>query len=325
VPEWNGTQAYIDSHPEFTGPGLGGKVLAGLNMDMVGENLELLHSRLQITRTPDSLPTSMDDLVGAMAEMVDRTDVRTPRGGESTFNWALTPYSGGSDHMMLIDRKIPAVMFSHSPDYTHHTSEDTPDKVDPVELERCELIATGAAWRLANPDEKLGKDLLGLVETDGAAVLQRTVHADPHWVWRAAQLWNASRASVAELVPGAVVPPYPPPVSPGDAKWIDQPQVMHTAAPRVPVRTTRGPLDFGLPESKLPREKSAWYSANGGTLDGDVRFEAANFVDGVRSVDEIAICLSAEFNKKVPSEVLGHWFDDLVSVGAMGWSNSPAR
>ncbi|HZJ70153.1 MAG TPA: M28 family peptidase, partial [Planctomycetota bacterium] len=28
VPEWNGTQAYIDAHPEFTGPGLGGPVLA---------------------------------------------------------------------------------------------------------------------------------------------------------------------------------------------------------------------------------------------------------------------------------------------------------
>jgi aminopeptidase YwaD len=320
VPEWNGTQAYIDAHPELVGPELGGKVLAGLNMDMVGENLELLHSRLQITRTPDSLPTAVDDLVAAMAQMVDRLDMRTPRGGASSFNWALTPYSGGSDHMMLIDRKIPAVMFSHAPDYTHHTSEDTPDKVDPVELERCELIAAGAAWRLANPDEKLAQELLGLVEIDGAATLQRTAHARPDWLWRAAELWEASRASVASLVPGATIPDFPPPVAPGDAKHLQAPSTPASAElDRIPVRTTRGPLDFGLPESRLPKERVAFYAAEGRVLDGDLRFEAANLVDGQRTLVDIADALTAEFERKVEGQVLSHYFDDLVSVGAMGW------
>ncbi|HEX5011904.1 MAG TPA: M28 family peptidase [Planctomycetota bacterium] len=326
VPEWNGTQAYIDAHPEFTGPGLGGTVLAGLNMDMVGENLELLHSQLQITRTPDSLPSPVDDLVGAMAQMVAALDVRTPRGSPSTLNWALTPYSGGSDHMMLIDRKIPAVMFSHSPDYTHHTSEDTPDKVDPVELERCELIATGAAWRLANPDEQLAADLLALAEADGAAVLQRIAHTRPGFLWRAGTLWQESRGAVGDLVPGVPVPEYPPPVAPADARLLEPPQLaVDDATRRVPVRTTRGPLDFGLPESKLPKERAAWYADHGAALDGDVRFEAANFVDGRMPVASIALELEAEFGRKVPADVLAHWFDDLVSAGAMGWSNADTR
>lgn len=325
VPEWNGTQAWIDAHPEFVGPELGGKVLAGLNMDMVGEDLELLHSRLIITRTPDSLPTAMDDLVGAMAEMVDRMEVRTPRGGASTFNWALTPYSGGSDHMMLIDRKIPAVMFSHTPDYTHHTSEDTPDKVDPVELERCELIATGAAWRLANPDEKLQQDLLALVEADGAAVLQRTLHTQRDFLWRAAGLWEASRNSVRSFVRDVEFPEYPAPVGPY-AYLLELPSfTMDESTRRVPMRTSRGPLDFGLPESKLSREQAAWYATHGAVLDGDVRFEAANFVDASRPIATIALLLEAEFDRKIPADVLAHWFDDLVSVGAMGWSNSASR
>ncbi len=51
--------------------------------------------------------------------------------------------------MMFIDRKIPGVMFVHS-DYTHHTSDDTPDKVDPVELERCQMIGASAIWFLAS-------------------------------------------------------------------------------------------------------------------------------------------------------------------------------
>jgi len=314
VPEWNGTMAYIDAHPEFVGPALGGKALAGLNLDMVGENLELLHSRLVLTRTPDSLPTALDELVGAMAEMVERMPVATPRGGASTFNWRLTPYSGGSDHMMLIDRKIPAVMFSHEPDYTHHTSEDTPDKVDPVELERCELIAVGAAWRLANPDEALGRDLLALVEPSAAARVQRTRLDRPGWTWRAAELREEERASIAALVPG-FTPPAP---TAEEEALLAEPSLATTPELyRAPRRTTRGPLDFGLPESRLPAERAAWYAGEGAALDGDMRFEAVNFVDGMLSIAAIAQRLEAEFARKVPAEVLMRYFEDLVRVDAL--------
>jgi hypothetical protein len=149
VPEWNGTMAYIDKHPEVRGPALGGTFLANLNMDMVGEHPELVHSYLILTRTPASIPSCLNDVIDNMAAMVDNIEVRTPRGSRSVFNYRVTPYSGGSDHMMFIDRKVPGIMFSHS-DYTHHTSEDTPDKVDPVELERCEILSLSAMWYLAN-------------------------------------------------------------------------------------------------------------------------------------------------------------------------------
>ena len=129
VPEWYGTMAYIDKHPELKGKDLGGKFLANLNMDMVGENLELLHSKLILTRSPDSTPSVLNDVIANMAQMVDGMNIRTPRGSKSAMNYRVTLYSGGSDHMMFIDREIPAIMFSHDPDYTHHTSEDTPDRL----------------------------------------------------------------------------------------------------------------------------------------------------------------------------------------------------
>jgi len=62
VPEWYGTMAYIDAHPELKGPPMGGTVLANMNMDMVGENLEKLHSQLIITRNPLSIPNVLRDL-----------------------------------------------------------------------------------------------------------------------------------------------------------------------------------------------------------------------------------------------------------------------
>jgi hypothetical protein len=325
VPEWNGTMAWIDAHPEAVGPALGGPLLANLNLDMVGEDLERLHSRLILTRTPDSLPSALDELVGAMAEMVDRLDVRTPRGSASTFNWRLTPYSGGSDHMMLLDREVPAVMFSHAPDYTHHTSEDTVDKVDPVQLERCELIAVGAAWRLANPDEALGDDLLGLVNADGAARVLRTLVDRPgSAAVHAETLWKAERASIAQLVPGYAVPEAPD-LLPAEARRpvsrSGRGLPYGPSGPPVPRRTTRGPLDFGLPESRLPPERAAWYAAEGRVLDGDVRFEAVNFVDGRMSCIDIAWSLEYEFGRALHVDVLERYFEDLVAVGAMAWAD----
>src|SRR5690606_40406221 len=44
IPEYYGMMAYVHAHEELRGPELGGKFLANLNLDMVGENLELLHS-----------------------------------------------------------------------------------------------------------------------------------------------------------------------------------------------------------------------------------------------------------------------------------------
>ena len=88
--------AYIDKHPEMVGPARGGKTLANINMDMVGEHLELIHSKLVLTRVPDSVPSVVNDVVAHMAEMVDGMDIRTPRGSLSAFNYRVTPYSGGS-------------------------------------------------------------------------------------------------------------------------------------------------------------------------------------------------------------------------------------
>ena len=118
-------------------------------------------------------------------------NVRTPRGSHSAPNWQVTPYSGGSDHIQFIDRKIPSTMLGHSPDYTHHTSDDTPDMVDPVELERTEIVATAAMLYLADLSEDEALELADLV---GAGSLQRWAAAAGGPVaWRAATRRTRSR------------------------------------------------------------------------------------------------------------------------------------
>ncbi len=341
MPEWYGTQAYLDAHPEMAGPALGGSWLANINMDMVGENLELLHSKMILTRTPSSLPSAVNDVVANMAEMLDNMDVRTPRGSHSAFNWRVTPYSGGSDHMQFIDRKIPGVMLGHSPDYTHHTSDDTPDMVDPVELERSEILATATFVYLASLSELEALDLVDLV---GAGSLQRlaaaarkargpgaeeaanTVTHVANWerqtvesvlgfhdspsVREAAESWSLrltdlETSMAADLAGNA------------DDSTVESPGLSPADA-RIPVRLTRGPLDFGLPASRLEAEAAAWYGSSDFPLSGEARFELVNFIDGERSVTGVRNALSAEFGP-IPTAAVARYLDDLIEVGVVRW------
>ncbi len=352
VPEWYGTMAYIAEHPEMTGPALGGGYLANINMDMVGEHPELLHSRMIMTRTPASIPSALNDVVENMAQMVDRLNVRTPRGSLSRFNFGVRPYSGGSDHMMFIDRKIPGMMLGHSPDYTHHTSEDTPDKVDPVELERSEIIATATMLYLSDLTEPEAVDLAYLVGANAAQRLggaaRRALrllgdqgmapdmaHYEAQNMLRHAGGWE--RDAVRSILHFNDAPGVHAAVALIEAQLTQQEESAAAALreagmedltqislelgvrdARVPERTTRGPLDFGLPATRLPADAAAWYGSAEFTLTGNQRFELVNFIDGARTVSHIRDALAAEYGP-VSLEVVGRYLDDLVRVGVVRW------
>lgn len=328
VPEWFGTMAYVDAHPEMVGPALGGTVLANLNLDMVGENLDMLHSQMRFTRTPHSIPSALNDVIEDMAAAVATTSVRTPRGSLSTFNHVIQSYSGGSDHMMFIDRKIPAMMFSHSPDYTHHTSDDTPDKVDPVELERAEIIGAGSAWYLANLKEDEAVDLVRRV---GARALEETALAYARGGSR--QVFEYLVDNAKSAVESVMTFNESDAVRAESDRFVRLVESVSSALSdrlpadedafvdgRIPLRTTRGPLDFSLPESRLDSSRASWYSEapEAGALSNSVRFEIVNFVDGRRNVGEIAGRIKAEFGS-VQSNAVARLIEDLVFTGSLAW------
>ena len=340
VPEWYGTMAYIDAHPEMVGPRLGGRALANVNMDMVGENQALLHSRMIFTRTPASLPSAVNDVVENMAQMVARMDVRTPRGSLGQFGYQVTPYSGGSDHMMFIDRGVPGIMFGHSPDYTHHTSEDTPDKVDPVELERSELVAAATMLYLSDLTDAEAADLARLVSANAAQRLGLAAREaarltgeggdaaadaaanllESNTAWEIAALASVLWFADGAEADGAVTAGLERISHDAAANFLaaGAPGSTTPADTRVPVRTTRGPLAFDLPESRLSAEDRAWYSSADFPFSGAARFELVNFVDGERNVSVITDLLGAEFGR-VSQEAVGRYLDDLASIGVMAW------
>jgi hypothetical protein len=348
IPEWYGTQAYLDAHPEMAGPAIGGTWLANMNMDMVGENLELLHSKMILTRTPSSLPSAVNDVVADMARMVDGMNVRTPRGSQSAFNWRATPYSGGSDHMQFIDRKIPGVMIGHSPDYTHHTSDDTTrwSWKEPRSWPRRRRSIwrasvkskrwTSFTWSEPTPcsgsprapaitvDQPASAELSPLQEAGnvvihasererGAVESVLRFHDSPR-VREVIRMWSVRLAELeTSIAMGLALD--------ARAAGLELPDLPGPGDQRVPVRLTRGPLDFGLPASGLEPEAAAWYGEPDFPLGGNARFELVNFIDGRRTITEIRNALSAEFGPVHTGDV-ARYVEDLVEVGVVEWTGS---
>lgn len=166
VPEMTGTYAYLATHEELIP-----RVVAALNLDMVGEDQARCGSILNLTSTPLSTPSVSDDLLALILQEV-AVEGKGFMGVSdyALFRWAEVPFSGGSDHYILADPTvgIPCPMFLQWPDRFYHTSADTLDKVDPAMLERVGVAAATYLWWLATAGPReacwLGQAMVGRTE-----------------------------------------------------------------------------------------------------------------------------------------------------------------
>jgi hypothetical protein len=167
VPEFNGTVPYIKTHLDRTR-----NTLAAINCDMIGEDLHKTGGTFNIVATPDSLPSFLNDVVVNLARCVDSLNLRSLNGTDHPFVWNRVPFSGGSDHYLYNDGalRVPSVMFNHG-DTFHHTSLDTPDKVDPSELRRVCVLGLTAVQYLAFARRTEAEDIARLIARNGAGRL----------------------------------------------------------------------------------------------------------------------------------------------------------
>jgi hypothetical protein len=159
VPEISGTAAYIQKYPQIAK-----RFFANINEDMVGEALALNKSFFNLERTPDSLPSYLNDVLESIVRWVgatqngefgdegDRPEIVSPTGTRDPFYFSVIGFAGGSDHVVFNDGGVgvPSVTFNCWPDMWYHTSHDTPDKSDPTQLKRAVFIGVAAAAFLAN-------------------------------------------------------------------------------------------------------------------------------------------------------------------------------
>ena len=164
LPEMSGTIAYFASDPRRIK-----NTIAGINLDMVGENQDLCRSSLLLEQTPAAFPSFTHDLLKKLLREFS-VDVKSfgGTGGYPLFRSASVPFSGGSDHYILSDPTvgIPCPMLIQWPDKFYHTSQDTIDKVDPVMLHKIGCLAASYIYFLAQAGKNEAKWLLGEMETE---------------------------------------------------------------------------------------------------------------------------------------------------------------
>ncbi len=164
VPEISGTMAWLNKHPDTKK-----KLIADLNFDMEGLGLANGGSQWVLHRTPDTLPTFLNDLCSSVLEFVGETNrervryrsvgyrftlpVIAPTGSRDPFYYIVDKYYGASDHAIYISQGIPASMFVTWPDPYYHSSQDTPDKLDPTMLKRAAVVGASAMTVLATAND----------------------------------------------------------------------------------------------------------------------------------------------------------------------------
>ena len=166
VPEISGTNAWLLKHPDIAK-----RTIADLNFDMEGLRLATSASAWVMHRTPDTFPTFLNDLSASMLQFVaelNRERVRyraggygftlpiiSPNGSQDPFYIVIDKHYGASDHVMYMQHGIPSVMFITWPDMWYHSSQDTPDKLDPTQFKRATVVGLGAMTVLAVAEDEM--------------------------------------------------------------------------------------------------------------------------------------------------------------------------
>lgn len=332
VPEFAGTIPYIKAHLDRIR-----RTLAVINCDMIGEDMHLTGGMFNITCTPDSSPSYLNDVVVSFAKLVESLNLRSMNGSHHPFVYRVLPFSGGSDHYIFNDGalKVPSVMFGHD-DIFHHTNLDTTDKVDSSELRRVCFIALGATYYLANASEQDAREMALLISKNGLSrfsadyynALTEMVQADKknlydfykqtlnvidHSLYRETQAIRSTCIFVKDKEVKKEIEGYTANLKTLNTAF--QTEVQHVyqkqyrklgAQPRpltkteeedrlsrvIPVRAE----DFVCPlQTEYLMEKLGEDTLEGIKLSRYAAYEALNYVDGRRSIYDIAQAVAAEY------------------------------
>lgn len=159
VPEIDGTAALLEEFGDVKG-----RVIAAVNLDMVGENQAVCGSTLTVVATPLSLPSFVQALACSLLDAAVEIDAPTEFASNErlpTLRVKAVKYTGGSDHYVLSDPTVgvPCVALISWPDEFWHTSADTADKVDPKTLKVVGTAAASFALAVASASAQIGKQV----------------------------------------------------------------------------------------------------------------------------------------------------------------------
>ncbi len=147
------------------------KILAGINLDMVGAKLSLGSRVHHVALAPASHPGFLNDITEHVVEFVRQGNTPTYAahgtaypftrpilahlGTREGYNALVLPFFTGSEHVQFLEAivGVPAVAFLDWPDEYIHSTDDDLWNVDPTQLQRNAFAAAAIGWLTAAAGE----------------------------------------------------------------------------------------------------------------------------------------------------------------------------
>ena len=156
--EIEGSIIFLTARPDMTA-----RIKANIHMDMVGGGLET-KAVSRIAASPASIPSFIPAVGQYFGEFVNRHSLAytsgvptefplvAQDGGKEPHMALMEPFSMGSDHQIFSEGTwgIPGIYLHDWPDRYIHTNFDTAAMIDPTKLKRAAYIGATTAWYLAN-------------------------------------------------------------------------------------------------------------------------------------------------------------------------------
>jgi len=317
MPELTGTFAWLGAEPARIE-----RLVAGLNLDMVGADQTQTGSTFLLEHPPCFAASFAEELLQRIrAEARDWITSYSGPGHFSLDRMAEVPYSGGSDHAVLVDPTIgvPCPLLIQWPDRFYHSSFDTPERCDPRSLALAARCAATYAGALAVAGETERRALATLVARGARRrVLEALDRPEPERALARERVRGAT--ALASL--GRLDTPFESELAAfesfvADAASARDPE-RRADGSAVPVRTKRGPLDFldhlvpGY-DRLAAADRAAWRALRARHV--DPALELAWFAaDGRRNVAEIARLVWLETGQRDVAAVT-EYFELMAKLG----------
>jgi len=346
-PEIEGSIIYLAGRPD-----LAARARANIHMDMVGGG-PVTKAVFRVSGGPMSAPSFMADVAHDITAYVNaQTEIHAGggaavhplvslEGGREPLLALMEGIDLGSDHQVFNEGswRIPGIYLHDWPDRYIHTNFDTPGNIDPTKLKRAAFIGAITAWVLADMDASDAAPALELLQHNALRragdMRERAAQLESGDAAALARVhWMVERAKVGSL--DAFAPLTDEQAADADTFLADLAMLFGDRAPAVAPSgvgavvyqrnpDVLGPMNafgFSYLADRLGAERvSALALPAHSILDregrshggGQFAYEALNFVDGVRSVQDVRDWLTAELGP-VPVDMVAEYLAALEEI-----------
>lgn len=163
-------------------PDIAKHIKTNIHMDMVGGG-PITKARFRVSRGPLSVPSVAGDVAQVITNYVNSQSqafadgatvdipLVAPSGGKEPLAALMEDLSMGSDHDVFAEGSwaIPIIYLHDWPDRYIHTNKDVAGNIDPTKLKRSSFIGAASAWTLANLDETKADTMLAIMKAHSLA------------------------------------------------------------------------------------------------------------------------------------------------------------